>query len=128
VNTVPDSILQVVDGRIWYFEEIRNRWSTWGSLSSSDWLAIDFGQPREISEVKIYPYVDSTTFSVPDDVSIDFRNDQEWTPVNIKQRVPEKIVGNTKNVWVFEKVSARMIRVNLKHPSSQVAISEIECY
>ena len=30
VNSVPDSLFQAVDGRIWYFPEIRNRWSTLG--------------------------------------------------------------------------------------------------
>ena len=128
VNAVPDSIFQTVDGRTWYFPEIRNRWSTLSSNSSSDWLAIDFGQRREISEVRIYLFVDSTTFGIPGDVSIDIRDDQDWTPVNIKLRVPAKTTGNTGNRWVFEKINARMIRVNLKHPSSQVAISELECY
>src|SRR6185503_9710951 len=94
VNTVPDSVFQAVDGRTWYFPEIRNRWSTLGSKSPSDWLAIDFGQPRVISEVRIYPFVDSTTFGIPDDVSIDFKNDKEWVPITISQRIPEKILAN----------------------------------
>ena len=48
VNTVPDSSLyQAIDGRIWYFPEISNRWSTEGSTSSTDWYAVDFGKARE---------------------------------------------------------------------------------
>ena len=128
VNAVPDSIFQAVDGRTWYFPEIRNRWSTLGSLSSSDWLAIDFGQPRVISEVRIYPFVDSTPFGIPDDVSIDFKNDKEWVPITISQRIPEKILANTGNRLLFEKVNARIIRINFRHTSKQIAMSEVECY
>ena len=123
-----DSIFQAVDGRTWYFPEIRNRWSTLGSLSSSDWLAIDFGQPRVISEVRIYPFVDSTPFGIPDDVSIDFKNDKEWVPITISQRIPEKILANTGNRLLFEKVNARIIRINFRHTSKQIAMSEVECY
>jgi hypothetical protein len=128
VNAVPDSISQAVDGRTWFFPEIRNRWSTLGSKSSSDWLAIDFGQPRAISEIRIYPYADSTTFEAPGDVTIEVMSDKEWVVPKIKQRVPESIVANTGNRWLLEKVDARMIRITFDHPSKQVAISEVECY
>src|SRR5688572_7766992 len=49
VNSTADSVYQAIDGRIWYFPEISNRWSTQGSNSPSDWFAIDFGQTIKIS-------------------------------------------------------------------------------
>jgi F5/8 type C domain len=128
VNSVPDSLFQAVDGRIWYFPEIRNRWSTQGSTSTSDWFAIDFGQPREISEVKIYPFVDKITFGIPDEVSIEYKNGEKWIPVKIKQRNPERLIANTGNSWIFEKVNSTMIRINFKHLSMHTATSEVECY
>jgi hypothetical protein len=55
VNSSPDtSLYQAIDGRIWYFPEITNRWTTLGSASKTDWWAIDFGQAHEISEADIY--------------------------------------------------------------------------
>jgi len=128
VNSVPDSLFQAVDGRIWYFPEIRNRWSTLGSTSTSDWFSIDFGQPREISEVKVYPFVDNITFGIPDEVSIEYKNGEKWIPVKIKQQTPAKLTANTGNGWVFEKVNTAMIRVHFKHLSMHTAISEMECY
>ena len=128
VNAVPDSIFQAVDGRIWYFPEISNRWSTLGSKSSADWLAIDFGQAREISELKLHLYADKTTFGVPDEVSIEYKNGEEWSPVKIKQQIPAKPVANTGNSWVFERINTQMMRINFKHLSKQIAISEVECY
>jgi len=86
VNSVPDSIFQAVDGRIWYFPEIRNRWSTLGSKSSTDRLAIDFGQAREISEVKMYLFADKITFGIPDEVNVEYKIGEQWLPVKIKRR------------------------------------------
>jgi len=128
VNSVPDSLFQAVDGRIWYFPEIRNRWSTLGSTSTSDWFAINFGQPREISEVKIYPFVDKITFGIPDEVRIEYKEGTQWMPVKIKHQIPAKLTANTGNGWNFEKVNTTMIRVNFKHLSKHTAISEVECY
>jgi hypothetical protein len=48
INTNPDtSLYQAIDGRIWYFPEITNRWTTLGSTSKHDWFSIDFGQPKK---------------------------------------------------------------------------------
>ena len=52
VYTMPDSSMyQAIDGRIWYFPEITNRWTTEGSASSMDWFALDFGTAHEISSI-----------------------------------------------------------------------------
>jgi hypothetical protein len=128
VNSVPDSLYQAVDGRIWYFPEVRNRWTTLGSNAKSDWFALDFGQAREISSVKIYPFSDGETFGVPDSVGIEYQNGGEWLPVKIKELNPEKFVGNTMNTIIFDKVAATRIRINLKHEKKQLALSEVECY
>jgi hypothetical protein len=129
INAVPDtSLYQAVDGRIWYFPEVLNRWSSLGSTSTSDWLAIDFGQSREISSVKIYPFADGENFAAPDSYTVEYQNGSQWLPVRTKEIIPDKPVGNTVNTIVFDKVTATRIRINFKHESKSVAISEVECY
>ncbi len=129
VNTEPDSSLyQAVDGRIWYFPEITNRWTTLGSTSATDWFALDFGQAREVSTVKIYPVADGQTYSPPDDFTVEYQNGDRWLPVKIKEYKPVKPAGNTVNTLVFEKVTASRVRINFKHEKKAVAISEVECY
>ena len=128
VNSVPDSLYQAVDGRVWYFPEITNRWTTQGSTSKSDWFEIDFSNVKEISSIKLYPFADNKTFEIPDDITIEYQIKQDWAPVKIKS-IGSKLIGNTSNTISFEnKVFAEKIRVTFKHNSSQVAISEIECY
>ncbi len=128
VNSITDSIYQAIDGRIWYFPEISNRWSTIGSTSPDDWLALDFGQPVELSTAKIYLYADGKVFDVPDSLNIEYQKGDEWFPVMVRQRSPARLVGNTVNTLSFEKLTTSRIRINFKHPSSQIALVEIEYY
>lgn len=125
INSHPDSLMQVVDGRIWYFPEITNRWSTYGSQSDTDWIEIDFANAHEISALKIYPFADHISFEIPDNLSIEYKSDTEWKPVRNQMG---KLVGNTANTIQFDKVSSATFRINLKHTSKQVAFSEIEFY
>jgi hypothetical protein len=129
VNSVPDTLLyQAIDGRIWYFTEITSRWTTVGSTATSDWYALDFGQPHNISGVKIYLVADGENFDIPDSVATEYKNANEWLPVKLKEHMPLKLIGNTANEIVFSKVTASAIRINFKHTTKQVAVSEIECY
>ena len=127
VNTVPDSSLyQAIDGRIWYFPEISNRWSTDGSTSTSDWYAIDFGKARELSNVKIYLYADDKVFAVPDEYKLEYRSGSEWVP--LKEAGVSKLIGNTSSTIAFNNVNTTGIRITFKHDTKQVALVELEAY
>lgn len=128
VNSLPDSLYQAIDGRIWYFPEISNRWSTLGSTSMDDWFALDFGQPLEVSTAKIYLYADGNSIGIPDSVRIEYKNGDSWIPIVIKEKKPGKLVGNTVNTMIFDKVIASGIRIYFKHPVKQVALVELEYY
>jgi hypothetical protein len=126
INTAPDSLYQAIDGRIWYFPEISNRWSTEGSTSSMDWYAIDFGKTRGLTRIKIHLYVDDKAFGFPEKLVIEYKNGNQWLP--LKEESPPNLVGNTENTVTFDKVSATALRINFKHETKQVALVELECY
>lgn len=129
VNSLPDTALyQAVDGRIWYFPEITNRWTTEGSAAQNDWYAINFGTAHELSSVKLYLFADDKTFAVPDAVMIEYQHAGEWVPVKLKDQHAEKLTGNTVNSIAFDKITADKIRINFKHAKMQVAVSEVECF
>ncbi len=129
INTNPDtSLYQAIDGRIWYFPEITNRWTTLGSTAKADWFSIDFGLPREISSIKIYPVADDKILAAPDSFAIEIQKDDKWIPIAIKRQQPANPTGNTKNSLVFDKIITARVRINFAHAQKQVAISEIECY
>ena len=127
VNTVPDSSLyQAIDGRIWYFPEITNRWSTEGSTSSTDWYAVDFGKAREVSKVKIYLFADDKVFGVPENYTLEYKNGNDWHALQVGSAT--RLVANTESTITFNKVSTTAIRINFKHQTKQVALVELECY
>jgi len=126
--SVPDSVEQAVDGRIWYFPEIFNRWATLNSIPGSDWFAVDFGKPHEISEIKIYPFTDNIKYALPDSIRLEYENSDGWKSITVKEQQPLQLTGNTGNSFYFDKISATRIRLNFKHSAKQVAISEVECY
>lgn len=126
VNAAIDSVYQVVDGRVWYFPEITNRWTTKGSASSNDWIEIDFGKDRELSALKICLFTDNTTFAVPDSLTLMYKNKDQW--IQVKTKEPNKLTGNTENKMSFEKITTSKLRLHFKHEKMQVAVVEVECY
>ena len=128
INAVDTALYQAIDGRIWFFPEITNRWTTSGSTSSSDWYALDFGQPREISTITIYPVAYDTTFKAPENFLVEYFSNSIWIPAKVTNQQPEKPIGNTVNTLKLEKIKTDKIKISFRHAINQVAISEIECY
>ena len=130
VNSITDSLYQAIDGRIWYFPEIKNRWSTMGSSSSNNWYALDFGEIRNVSSVNLFFYADGKTFEKPDEYDLEYWNGGKWLPVKVKDRTPSLPTGNTVNKISFDKIATTQLRINFKNEekSFAVALTEIEMY
>ncbi len=130
VNSVPDSLYQAIDGRIWYFPEIKNRWSTMGSSNESDWYALDFGKTQKISSIKIYFYADHKTFIAPSDYKAESWNGKEWVEIKSQKKYPVKPTGNTANTLRFPEIVASKIRVVFTNTGRDhsTALAEIEVY
>lgn len=128
VNNSPDSLYKAIDGRIWYFPEIINRWSTNGSKGSNDWFQVDFEKPTSLSTAKIYLFADSISFSVPDEYIIEYKKGDDWLPVKVIQINPAVMSGNTGNTVKFDKITTNTVRVNFIHKHKQVALTELELY
>lgn len=130
VNSVPDSLYQAIDARSWYFTEPVNRWSTVGSVSAEDWFALDFGQTRSVSKVRVMLYADGKTYGVPSGITIEYKNGRQWMPVKVKPSQPKRIIANATHTILFEEVEASQLRIFFNRPSNgqAVAVSEVECY
>ena len=130
INNEPDtSMFQSIDGRIWYFPEIINYWSSKGSTGTKDWYAVDFGKEKSFSQVKLYIYADDKSFFVPDSISIEYKEGEKWLPAIVSDQAPAALTANTSNDFRFADVMADAVRINLFHPGNrQVAFSEIEVY
>jgi Mannosylglycerate hydrolase MGH1-like glycoside hydrolase domain/NedA-like, galactose-binding domain/Glycosyl hydrolase family 65, C-terminal domain len=130
INSEPDSLYKAIDGRIWYFSEITNRWSTYGSLSPSDWYEIDFKKAKNVSSAKLYFYEDDKTYKKPSNYNIEFWEGNQWQSIKEKSRIPNLPVGNTVNTVTFDKVVTAKIKFIFKNNSKKyaIAVTEIQLY
>ena len=130
INSEPDSLYQAIDGRIWYFPEIANRWSTYGSSSPTDWYAIDFGKVRNVSSAKLYFYKDDKNYKIPDDYNIEYWSGTQWQKVNEKFRNPVAPVCSTVNTVDFNEVATSKMRFIFKNKSKEsvTGVIEIQLY
>jgi len=126
VNNVPDSLYQAIDGRVWYFPEIRNRWATTGSTSTTDWYAVDFGTSKQISGINLFLFADHLRFDISDAVTIEYKAGNEWKSVERSEN--QKLTGNTSNTIRFAPISTEAIRVTFEHKQKQIALTELECF
>jgi hypothetical protein len=127
VNTQPDTLYQAIDGRIWYFPEITNYWSTKGSGTAMDWYALDFGKPVALSLLKIFFFADDRNYGVPDGISIEYESKGTWLPVYVSN-LKDSLKANTISQINFKQINASRVRIMFAHSSRQVAVSEIEFY
>jgi hypothetical protein len=128
VNTITDTLYKGIDGKIWYFPEVQNVWSTEGSTAKEDWYQVDFGKGQELSSIKLYLCNDGKRFTLPDSLSIQYQSGNQWLSPKMTKQTPEKLIGNTVNKFEFEKIVADKVRIVFKHPNGQVALTELECY
>lgn len=128
INASQDTTLyKPLDGRIWYFPEVNNFWSTDGSVARADWFALDFGQAKDISTVKIYFYADGKSYNIPKKVSIEYESAGEWKPVKFINGTP-LLNSNTVTEIVFEKASTKKLRVVFERGDKNIAITELEVF
>jgi hypothetical protein len=101
-----------------------------GSSSSNNWYALDFGEIRNVSSVKLFFYADGKTFEKPDEYDLEYWNGRQWLPVKVKDRTPSLPIGNTVNKVSFDKIATTQLRINFKNEekSYAIALTEIEMY
>jgi hypothetical protein len=130
VNNEPDtSMFQAIDGRIWYFPEIINYWSSFGSMTTKDWYAVEFDKEKSVSQIKLYLYTDNKTFFVPDSITVEYGNGEKWLPAIISNQTPAALTANTSNDLQISNVTAKAVRINLFHQKNkQAAFTEVEIY
>lgn len=130
INNSPDDLYQAIDGRVWFYSNVRNYWSNTGSQSSTDWYGLDFGAPRQFSSVRLYFYANGHSFQAPRKYTIQYCTpDGTWQDVAAPQKSPAKPLANGENTITFPPVTTSKIRVLFTNPKkSTVALVEIKSY
>jgi F5/8 type C domain/Amylo-alpha-1,6-glucosidase len=125
VNDSENDLHQAVDGRVWFFPNVRNYWSNAGSQAVGDWFSLDFGDEEQFSSVQLYFYADDEQFKAPEKYTVQYWTGQDWADVSDPHRTPDKPLANGENTITFRPVNTSKLRVLFTNPK-QAAIALVE--
>jgi hypothetical protein len=65
INADPVSLHQALDGRVWFFPEMVNGWSTTGASGREQWFAVDFGRTTRVQSAELAFFGDGKAIAAP---------------------------------------------------------------
>jgi hypothetical protein len=118
-----------IDGRIIYKTNPVNRWTSYGSTNLSDWLEVDFGEPREVSRAELYIFDDRGGVQAPANYIVQYFANNEWRDAANQVKSPVTPAGGAMNTVTFGKVSTPRVRVVFTHTGkARSGVTELELW
>ena len=109
VNTDSTALHQAIDGRVWFFPELPNGWSTAGSTHATDWYAVDFGRPVRVGAAEVSFVADGRTLAAPAAYRIQRWDGKTW--VDVSGGVHDRPIANGINRDAWTPVVTSRVRV-----------------
>jgi hypothetical protein len=125
----PADVYGAVDGRVWYFDNVHNGWTTTGSQNKTDWYAIDFGAPQTIRSARLYFYADGKVFAAPARCNLQYGTGSTWVDA-AGSRSPKAPIANGENVVEFAKpIRTQKLRAVFARPvKGSIDLVELKVY
>ncbi|WP_225007175.1 MGH1-like glycoside hydrolase domain-containing protein [Novosphingobium percolationis] len=79
-NTDAEALHDAVDGRIWFFPEQANGWSS-AAVRGEQWFALDLGKPTEMARAELAFFADGKAFDSPARYRIEAMIGGAWQPL-----------------------------------------------
>tara|TARA_B100000809_G_scaffold208176_1_gene210770 strand:+ start:209 stop:2809 length:2601 start_codon:yes stop_codon:yes gene_type:complete len=119
-HTGPKSFLAFInDGNTaWYHLKPPLRWTSAGSPNESDWVAVDLGMSRPVTQVKLFLLDDGEgqPVAAPHEIVLEYsKGDASWKSVPNQKASPEKPVGRRPFAVGFPEIQAQKLRAVFKH-------------
>ncbi|MET0238329.1 MAG: discoidin domain-containing protein [Sphingobium sp.] len=101
----PENVHDAIDGRVWFFAELPNGWSSAAS-SAEQWYMIDLGAPQSLSRAELAFFEDGRTFAVPADYRLQAMVAGQWRdlPGRADKAVPNGITHADWRAVTTDKV------------------------
>ena len=100
-----DTVRQAVDAQVAFTHYSRNRWTSYGSPNASDWLQVDFGEPRLVATVDLYLWGDERGVKAPRAIRVQHWDGSRWTDADVVNRQPERPA-----TWALNRIRLRPVR------------------
>ena len=124
-NNVNRELYQAVDGRVWFYPNVRNYWSNTGSQAPADWFSLDFGAEKQFHSARLYFYADGAKFKAPEKYALQYWTGEKWTDVSDSQKTPGQPLANGENIILFQPVTTSKLRALFTNPK-QASIALVE--
>lgn len=112
-----DKVERANDGIIHYAPAAFQRWTSFDSQNSSDWLEVEFAAPTKFSKIELAIYDEEQGGGVqaPAEYYAEIWDGAAWTRIADQAANPEKPVGNRWNSLEFAAVTAQRLRIVFVH-------------
>lgn len=106
-NADVENVHDAIDGRVWFFPELPNGWSSAPS-PADQWYAIDLGKPTDISRAELAFFADGEGFAVPQSYRLQAWVDGDWRDIAVSKGSP---VANGVTDVRWPRLQASKIRL-----------------
>jgi hypothetical protein len=121
-----DQVHMANDGVISWTPSPHNRWTSYESPSTSDWLEIDFGEPKTVARVELAIYDDRGGVQAPARYTVEYHDGKTWRGAVNQRRTPAEPAGGQINEVRFAPVTTRKMRVVFTHRGkARSGVSEV---
>ena len=131
-STDAENVHDAIDGRVWFFPELANGWSSAKVPAASSskpptpqWYAVDFGKPVKVSRAELAFFADGKDFAAPRSLRIQIWDGTRWTPLG----APATPVANGVTAVGWTPVSTSKIRVSFPQaPAKRTRLVEFKVF
>ena len=121
--------MKAINGFIRYDVIPDDRWTNAGSTNATDYLGVDFGKNRSVTEVKIYTYDNGQNIRVPKSFEVQYLSGSTWASIPGQVKPPSEPAANGPNEVTFPSVTTSQIRVVFTPQSGKyVGVTELESW
>jgi hypothetical protein len=129
INNSENELYQAVDGRVWFYPNVRNYWSNAGSQTDEDWFSLDFGIEKQLGSAELYFYADGVNFKPPTQFTVQYWTGQDWSDVSGSHQSPQITLANGENIITFRPINTSKLRVLFTNPKqASIALVELKVF
>ncbi|MBB3693258.1 MGH1-like glycoside hydrolase domain-containing protein [Sphingomonas sp. BK580] len=123
-GTAAENLHDAVDGRVWFFPELPNGWSSDGG--GAQWFAVDLGRPTRLERAELAFFADGAQVAAPRSYKVQAWDGARWRDVAVRGTAP-LANGITHAIW--QPLTTSRVRVLFDVPAAHtMRLAEIKLF
>ena len=124
-----DHVEEINDGVVAFTRYSRNRWTSFGSPDSTDWIQLDFPRATLIDKVELFLWGDGGGVKAPRSYVIQGWNGRSWVDVHVQSAVPAVPQVSSVNTVRITPLITDKLRVVFRHDGqARSGVTEIRVW